>query len=842
MKTSLNICSWNVGGLLSEHHDKSNDKNFLSELAQNDLVLLTETHVGYENHLKFDNFLYYPFCRPKSKNNRYFGGLGILIRKEIRKGVNFLNNGTSEYQWLKLKREFFNLNKDIYLCLIYYAPKSQTDLLEIIEKDITDSYGSMGDILLVGDLNARTGSEKDYIDGDSTSHVPLFDENYDVDCFTEERVSKDLITDSRGKNLLEFCIGNQLRILNGRMCGDSTGKFTCFKPNGCSVVDYALVSQSLLQQILYFNVSDFKANFSDCHCKITFKILASFQLEKNKSHMKDFPLRYKWDTESIQNFQESFTHPVIQNELKYFLNNKIILDKKNVNDATYSIHSIYEKVCKVSLKKKKKRVKTCNHKKWFDQDLKSLKKHVNDKAVLMSKFPKDPIVRGSFFKLNKQFAKLRRKKKREFRENILDRLSNLESENPKDYWNLVNQLRLENNSETKNNIDGDIWYKYFSDLSSIPENEHIKSKIKEIKSKLELLEKKNFGFSEIDFKITPGELQKALRQLKSGKSPGLDTITNEMLKVSQSYMQDCLLKLFNAILLSGIYPSNWSESYITPIFKSDNPQNPENYRGIAINNSLGKLFNTILYNRLDKFLSDNNIINKTQIGFSKKARTSDHIFVLKCLIEKYVKRGKGKLYVCFVDFRKAFDKVIHIGILYKLLQHTNNGIFYNILKSMYSNDKVCVKVEDKITDFFRYNVGVRQGDVLSPTLFKLFINDLPDILSNNYDDVNLNDEKIPCLLYADDLVLISDSKEGLQKRLDTLCTFCKDWCMEINVKKTKIIIFNRSGRLLNENFNVGNNSIECVKQYKYQDGVHKVDGNCKMRFLNSSIQPCLKYF
>ncbi|VDH99461.1 Hypothetical predicted protein [Mytilus galloprovincialis] len=173
----------------------------------------------------------------------------------------------------------------------------------------------MGDILLVGDLNARTGSEKDYIDGDSTSHVPLFDENYDVDCFTEERVSKDLITDSRGKNLLEFCIGNQLRILNGRMCGDST-------------------------------------------------------------------------------------------------------DKKNVNDATYSIHSIYEKVCKVSLKKKKKRVKTCNHKKWFDQDLKSLKKHVNDKAILMSKFPKDPIVRGSFFKLNKQFAKLRRKKKREFRENI----------------------------------------------------------------------------------------------------------------------------------------------------------------------------------------------------------------------------------------------------------------------------------------------------------------------------------------------------------------------------------------------------------------------------------------
>ncbi|CAC5368924.1 unnamed protein product [Mytilus coruscus] len=67
--------------------------------------------------------------------------------------------------------------------------KNQTDLLEIIEKDITDSFGYNGDILLVGDLNARTGSEKDYIDGETTSHVPIFDENYDIDCFTDERVS-----------------------------------------------------------------------------------------------------------------------------------------------------------------------------------------------------------------------------------------------------------------------------------------------------------------------------------------------------------------------------------------------------------------------------------------------------------------------------------------------------------------------------------------------------------------------------------------------------------------------------------------------------------------------------
>ena len=72
---------------------------------------------------------------------------------------------------------------------------------------------------------------------------------------------------------------------------------------------------------------------------------------------------------------------------------------------------------------------------------------------------------------------------------------------------------------------------------------------------------------------------------------------------------------------------------------------PENYRGIAINLCIGKLFNTVLNNRLDKYLIDNNLINKCQIGFSKKARTSDHIFVLKTLIDNYINRKGGKLLV-----------------------------------------------------------------------------------------------------------------------------------------------------------------------------------------------------
>jgi len=136
---------------------------------------------------------------------------------------------------------------------------------------------------------------------------------------------------------------------------------------------------------------------------------------------------------------------------------------------------------------------------------------------------------------------------------------------------------------------------------------------------------------------------------------------------------------------------------------------PQNYRGITITNSIGKLFNTILNDRLDKFLVENNIIHESQIEFSQKSRTSDHLFVFKCLLDKYLNSGNKRLYVCFVDFQKAFDTIIHAGIKIKLLSYNINNIFYKVLSNMYSYNKICVKVEDNLTESFSAHIGVRQG-------------------------------------------------------------------------------------------------------------------------------------
>ena len=114
----------------------------------------------------------------------------------------------------------------------------------------------------------------------------------------------------------------------------------------------------------------------------------------------------------------------------------------------------------------------------------------------------------------------------------------------------------------------------------------------------------------------------------------------------------------------------------------------------------------ILNSRLDKFLEDNKLFDNVQIGFTKNARTSNHMFVMKSIIDQCIDVNGGKLYSRFVDFRKAFDSVIHPGLLVKLKELDINGKFYDILSSLCIKRSVCVKLGDHRTDMFECNVGM----------------------------------------------------------------------------------------------------------------------------------------
>ena len=120
----------------------------------------------------------------------------------------------------------------------------------------------------------------------------------------------------------------------------------------------------------------------------------------------------------------------------------------------------------------------------------------------------------------------------------------------------------------------------------------------------------------------------------------------------------------------------------------------------------------------------------------------------------------------FYDFKKAFDSVLHQALFLKLHNFGVSGLFYNIVKNMYTGNKLQIRIGNNLTKVFNSNLGVRQGDTLSPNLFKIFINDLSTIFDEECDAVSLGNFDLNCLMYADDVILLSKSDMGLQRCLN----------------------------------------------------------------------------
>ena len=197
----------------------------------------------------------------------------------------------------------------------------------------------------------------------------------------------------------------------------------------------------------------------------------------------------------------------------------------------------------------------------------------------------------------------------------------------------------------------------------------------------------------------------------------------------------------------------------------------------------------------------------------------DNVFVLYAIVQRYLTKKSGKVYVCFVNFKKAFD-TINRSMLWNVLRKAGvGGKILKILQSMYKIVKSCVRCPESLTDFFDCPRGVRQGGVLSPTLFSFFINELAlDVAKNGLYGVQLTPDIIQILimLFADDVILTSYCVKGLQIQINLLKRYADNFSMTVNMYKTKIIVFRKGGFLgANEIWRYGNEVIEVVNCYKY---------------------------
>ena len=401
---------------------------------------------------------------------------------------------------------------------------------------------------------------------------------------------------------------------------------------------------------------------------------------------------------------------------------------------------------------------------------------------------------------------------KKYRATLRKKIDNLRSNNPKDYWKLLNSCK----KKTKTSISLETLHDFFKDLNKGDEN---------VENEIDL--NLNAETNElINSRIERDEIEKAIKKLKNNKAGGEDAVMNEYIKHSSNKMIELYIQLFNIIFDSGKIPDIWLTGNIIPIYKNKGSQtDPKNYRPITIVSCFGKLFTAILNDRLQKFSEEVNLIKENQGGFRKNYSTIDNIFVLNTILS-LMKAKKKKLYCIFIDFEKAFDKVWRLGLWNKMLFNDINGKMFNIIYNMYQCIKSRIVFNGEISDYFNCNNGLRQGENLSPFLFSLYLNDLEQFLNSNgvkgisciSDDLE-NDFnvyiKLFILLYADDTILFSENKEDLQLQLDTFYDYCNAWKLKVNIQKTKAMTFSTGRTNENVHFTFNGEVIENVKTFNY---------------------------
>jgi exonuclease III len=803
----LKIGCWNIQGL---SEDKCQDTTVVEYIKKYDCAILIET--WQNSYVNLCNQYTYCNIAKKSKHGRSKGGIVITMKNSVRRGVKILESYDGYMVWMKFVKEFFNLDRDLYICAIYIPPidssnnvltKDKYELWDKLEESIS-KYSEYGHIMVMGDLNSRISNHDETLqDSREIDSLSGLDQNE----YNGKRNSSDHVTNMFGRKLLDICRQCNLNILNGRALGDLQGQFTSFHYNGSSVIDYCIVNSEFYTKIVYFKVLDPTHVSDHASIAVCMNITNNIIPECNKQCYNKFPKGFKWN-------EDSYADALNLKQFKARIIMMCTTDYRNNTDGITSLctelSSVITDAARCSLKRRKEpHIVKCNVRqaKWYNNNLYVLKNEVLHIGKLLKKYPKDPHIRGRFIVRKKYYKQACRKAKRAHMKSLAVELDRANVNNSKEFWRLLTLLKNKSYNDNSELPSMDKFVHFFKGLNDKCQGSNnfdcdFMNKIENIVKTQTYCEQ----IQSLDRPIDKKELDKVITNLRTGKAYGLDLITNEMLKKAVTSVWKPLLRLLNMCMYSEIYPEEWCQGYIIPIYKSGSKSEPANYRPITISSCLGKVFSSILNNRICSFLEDNNIMSNVQIGFLKGHRTSDHVLLLKAVIDAY-KRRRKHIYSCFVDFTSAFDNVWHTGLVYKLRKSGISSKIISVLQSMYKNVQSCIRRENYVSDKFKCEKGTRQGCNLSPALFKIYLNDLQDIFNNkDCDSVKVGQQPLGCLMYADDVLLLSQSAKGLQNSLDKLNIYCKKWRLKINTTKTKTIIFNC--RKSDHTFKLGNQILQ----------------------------------
>lgn len=313
--------------------------------------------------------------------------------------------------------------------------------------------------------------------------------------------------------------------------------------------------------------------------------------------------------------------------------------------------------------------------------------------------------------------------------------------------------------------------------------------------------------------ILETEVELAIKQTRSNRAPGPDEIPADIIKLLDEGSIRKLTQFFNVLYLSGQLPNEWLDSTFVPLPKKSKPSKCEEYRLISLMSHSLKIFLKIIHNRI--YSTCESAMGREQFGFRGGMGTREALFCMNVILQKSCEFRKN-VYVCFIDFQRAFDSVCHRQLFECLDNIGIDSQDAKILKQLYRNQTARVKVEHLTTEAIPIERGVRQGCVLSPALFNLYSEQIfREALADCNVGVRIGGETINNIKYADDTALLAESIEDLQTLLNRVDQACRDKGLSINALKTKWMVAGRIGVDPNTKLTLGNSDIERVDRFRY---------------------------
>jgi len=291
-----------------------------------------------------------------------------------------------------------------------------------------------------------------------------------------------------------------------------------------------------------------------------------------------------------------------------------------------------------------------------------------------------------------------------------------------------------------------------------------------------------------DARIETKEVCDAIKRLNAGKSDGDMGVYSNHLLLANDIFKRHLSNLFSMMLIHGHTPDDMIRAVISSIPKSckESISSSDNYRGIAMSSIFGKVFDIIIIRRHGDILSSNDL----QFSFKEKHSTVMCSAAVKEIVSHYLQNASN-VYSCMLDATKAFDKVCFTKLFSLLLKRNVPAVILRVILDLYTRQSVSASWKGCISKSFSVTNGVRQGGVLSPILFNVYMDELIYKLKANDIGCHIGQQFTGAICYADDLTILSPSLRGLQNMLNVCEEFANEYHVKFNAKKTVCIRFSK---------------------------------------------------